>query len=271
MNSDKNGIYMSTVTHQYALIGGTLFQFKKTVAHVSEPHSQIVICGNGPDIRYATLEEWEKAGESFDRRAQVEGIVTSASPARDKLELFRNLFTGRKDVYAHGYRRKDGGIGYTPACANEWKASICPKVNRQKTKCAECGNRIFPKLSDAAIIAHFKGNDDRLRDVIGQYVLDSDSNTKVLVIDFDGADWKEATNAIRLVAKNHGIDAAVERSRSGNGAHVWFFFLELTSAKIAREFGSSLITEAAALNKTITLTGCCPRSPPFLRAASEIS
>lgn len=107
-------------------------------------------------------------------------------------------------------------------------------------------------MSDATIIDHFKGNDDRLRDVIGQYVLDSDSNTKVLVIDFDGADWKEATNAIRLVAKSHGIDAAVERSRSGNGAHVWFFFLELASAKTARDFGSSLIAEAAMLNKTIT-------------------
>ena len=140
MNSDKNGIYMSTVTHQYALIGGTLFQFKKTVAHVSEPHSQIVICGNGPDIRYATLEEWEKASESFDRRAQVEGIVTSASPARDKLELFRNLFTGRKDVYAHGYRRKDGGIGYTPVCANEWKSGICPKASHQRVKCTECAS-----------------------------------------------------------------------------------------------------------------------------------
>lgn len=252
MNPNKNGIYMSTVTHQYALIGDTVFQFKEAVVHVSEPHGQIVICSNGPDIRYATLEEWEKAGTSFDRRTQVEGIVTSASPARDKLELFRNLFTGRKDVYAHGYRRKDGGIGYTPACANEWKSGICPKANRQKTKCAECGNRVFPELSDTAIISHFKGSDDRLRDVIGQYVLDNDSNTKVLVIDFDGADWKEATNAIRRVAKNHGIDAAVERSRSGNGTHVWFFFLELTSAKIAREFGSSLITEAAALNKTIT-------------------
>lgn len=252
MSPDKNGIHMSTVTHQYALIGDTLFQFKKTVAHVSEPHSQIVICSNGPDIRYATLEEWEKAGESFDGRAQIEGIVTSASPARDKLKLFRNLFTGRKDVYAHGYRRKDGGIGYTPACANEWKAGICPKASHQKVKCAECGNRIFPELSDAAIVAHFKGNDDRLRDVIGQYVLDSDSNTKVLVIDFDEADWKEAANAIRLTAKSHGIDAAVERSRSGNGAHVWFFFLELISAKAARDFGSSLITEAATLNKTIT-------------------
>lgn len=243
---------MSTVAYQYALIGGTVFQFKEAVAHVSEPHNQIVICSSGPDIRYATLEEWEKAGELFDKRAQVTGIVTSASPARDKLELFRNLFTGRKDVYAHGYRRKDGGIGYTPACANEWKSGICPKANRQRAKCAECGNRVFPELSDAAIISHFKGSDDRLRDVIGQYVLDKDGNTKVLVIDFDGADWKEATNAIRLVAKSHGIDAAVERSRSGNGAHVWFFFLELVSAKTAREFGSSLITEAAALNKTIT-------------------
>ena len=252
MNSDKNGIYMSTVTYQYALSGGTLFQFKKTVAHVSEPRSQIVICSNGPDIRYATLEEWEKAGESFDRRAQVEGIVTSASPARDKLELFRKLFTGRKDVYAHGYRRKDGGIGYTPTCANEWKSGICPKASHQRVKCAECGNRVFPELSDAAIIAHFRGSDDRLRDVIGQYVLDKDGNTKVLVIDFDGADWKEATNAIRLVAKSHGIDAAVERSRSGDGAHVWFFFLEPASAKTARDFGSSLIAEAAMLNKTIT-------------------
>lgn len=251
MNPDKDGIYMSNVTHQYALIGDTLFQFKKAISHVSEPQSQIVICSNGPDIRYATLEEWEKAGRSFDKRAQAEGIVTSASPARDKLEFFRNLFTGRKDVYAHGYRRKDGGIGYAPACANEWKSGTCPKASHQKVKCAECGSRIFPELSDAAIIDHFRGNDDRLRDVIGQYVLDKDSNTKVLVIDFDGADWKEATNAIRLVAKSHGIDAAVERSRSGNGAHVWFFFLELTNAKTARDFGSSLIAEAAMLNKTI--------------------
>ncbi len=252
MNPDKNGIYMSTVTHRYALIGDKLFQFKKTVPHVSELHSEIVICSNGPDIRYATTEEWEKASEFFDRRAQVEGIVTSASPARDKLELFRNLFTGRKDVYAHGYRKKDGGIGYTPACINEWKSGICPKASHQKAKCAECSSRVFPELSDAAIIAHFRGNDDRLRDVIGQYVLDKDSNTKVLVIDFDGADWKEATNAIRHVAKGHGIDVAVERSRSGDGAHVWFFFLELVSAKTARDFGSSLITEAAILNKTIT-------------------
>lgn len=252
MNADKNGIQMSNAVHQYALFGNALFKLNKTVAHASDPRKQIVICCNGPDIRYATLEEWDKAGKSFDERAQTEGIVTSASPARDKLELFRNLFTGRKDVHAHGYRRKDGGIGYTPACANEWKPGICPKASHQRIKCAECRSRTFLELNDAAIIAHFKGSDDRLRDVIGQYVLDKDCNTNVLVIDFDKADWKEATNAIRLVVRNHGINAAVERSRSGNGAHIWFFFLEPMNAKTARDFGSCLIAEAAALNKIIT-------------------
>ena len=248
----KNGIQMGNTMHQYALFGATQFKYDQTITHISDQHRQIVICNNGSDVRYATLEEWEEAGALFDERAQIEGIVTSASPARDKLELFRSLFTGRKDVYAHGYRRKDGGIGYTPACANEWKPGICPKVVHQKVKCAECHNRVFPELSDAAIIAHFKGNDDRFRDVLGQYVLDKNCNTKVLVIDFDKADWKEATNAVRLVAKRRNINAAVERSRSGNGAHIWFFFLEPISAKAAREFGSCLITEAAALNKTIT-------------------
>ena len=243
---------MGNTTHQYALFGTAQFKYDQTIAHTADPHRQIVICNNGSDVRYATLEEWEEAGALFDERAQIEGIVTSASPARDKLELFRSLFTGRKDVYAHGFRRKDGGIGYTPACANEWKPGICPKAAQQRVRCAECTNRVFPELSDAAIIAHFKGNDDRFRDVLGQYVLDRNCNTKVLVIDFDKADWKEATNAVRLVAKRQGINAAVERSRSGNGAHIWFFFLEPISAKAAREFGSCLITEAAAHNKTIT-------------------
>lgn len=243
---------MGNAMHQYALFGTAQFKYVQTITHISDQHRQIVICNNGSDVRYATLEEWEEAGALFDERAQIEGIVTSASPARDKLELFRSLFTGRKDVYAHGYRRKDGGIGYTPACANEWEPGICPKAAHQRVKCVECSNRVFPELSDAAIIAHFKGNDDRFRDVLGQYVLDRNCNTKVLVIDFDKADWKEATNAVRLVAIRRGINAAVERSRSGNGAHIWFFFLEPISAKAAREFGSCLITEAAAHNKTIT-------------------
>lgn len=87
---------MGNTVHQYALFGNTQFKFDKTIAHASDPHRQIVICNNGSDARYATLEEWEEAGVLFDERAQIEDIVTSASPARDKLELFRSSLLAAK-------------------------------------------------------------------------------------------------------------------------------------------------------------------------------
>ena len=44
-----------------------------------------------------------------------------------------------------------------------------------------------------------------------------------------------------VVAK--GIPAALERSRSGNGGHVWIFFSEPVPAETARQLGAALITE----------------------------
>lgn len=87
---------MGNTMHQYALFGTAQFKFDQTISHTLDPHRQIVICNNGSDVRYATLEEWEEAGALFDERAQIEGIVTSASPARDKLELFRSPLPGAK-------------------------------------------------------------------------------------------------------------------------------------------------------------------------------
>jgi superfamily II DNA or RNA helicase len=40
-----------------------------------------------------------------------------------------------------------------------------------------------------------------------------------------------------------GVAAALERSRSGNGGHVWIFFAEPIPARTARQLGSALITE----------------------------
>lgn len=127
MNSDKNGIYMSTVTHQYALIGGTLFQFKKTVAHVSEPHSQIVICGNGPDIRYATLEEWEKAGESFDRQHRSK----ESSPVRAQRATNWNSFAisllAAKMFTLMGTAEKTGASAIHPPAQMNGRQAFAPK------------------------------------------------------------------------------------------------------------------------------------------------
>lgn len=70
-------------------------------------------------------------------------------------------------------------------------------------------------------------------------------------MDFDKNGWQDAVSAIRTVAKSRGLQASVERSRSGNGGHIWFFFERPISAKLARDFGSALITEAMRRTKTV--------------------
>ena len=252
------GADMNRTLPRYALVGSRTYVFAKSI-QPAEPSGleSIVICqavtaANVPkEERYLPESRWLQAAAEFSLQAHEAGVVTSQSPTRDKIALYRSLFKGRNDVYAHGYLRKDGGIGYAPACENGWRRGVCPRTFGQKARCASCSARAFKELSDAALIAHFKGNDSRLRDVIGLYVLNADSKTYVLVLDFDKDGWQDAIAAVRTAASRHGLEANVERSRSGNGGHVWLFFEEAIDAKLARDFGSALISEAMTLSKSI--------------------
>lgn len=49
------------------------------------------------------------------------------------------------------------------------------------------------------------------------------------------------------------IPVAVERSRSGNGAHAWFFFTEPVSAATARTMGCYLITETMSRRHQLSM------------------
>lgn len=233
---------------KYALFDGWLYRCLGVLPHVGGGSTPSVVICESPegDRRYATGEEWSRAARAFDEEASAQGLVTAASPASDKLRLFRSLFRGREDVYAHGYRRKDGGIAYAPACANEWARGVCPKCQNVRAKCADCPSRSFAPLSDRELIDHFKGRDPFFRDVVGLYVLDSECKTSVLVADFDKAGWREAASAYRDAAERLGIPVAVERSRSGNGGHVWIFFDEPIAASLARDLGSAVISEGMA-------------------------
>src|SRR5205807_7463080 len=63
--------------------------------------------------------------------------------------------------------------------------------------------------------------------------------------------WRTDVNAIREACHELEILPAIERSRSGEGAHVWFFFSEPVPAALARRLGLMLLTDAMARSPTL--------------------
>lgn len=169
--------------------------------------------------------------------------VERTSTPEAKIGLFRSLFRGRDDVYPRRFEsRRTGKAGYAPACANEWVRGICEKP---RIKCAECPHRRFLAVTDEVIRWHLSGRDAaRQPFVAGLYPLLLDETCFLLAIDFDKFGWQEDALAFVEACRQLDLPAAIERSRSGHGAHVWLFFEEAIPAALARRLGSHLLTEA---------------------------
>ncbi len=171
--------------------------------------------------------------------------ISTQSSEQEKIKLFRSLFHGREDVYPRRFEsRKTGRSGYQPDCANEWVPGICEKP---KIKCTQCKNRKLIPVSDEVIKKHLMGHSPgefNSRDfTIGIYPMLSDESCWLLSVDFDKATWQADAIAYWETCKSHGILASLERSRSGNGGHIWVFFSEPIPARLARRLGSFLLTE----------------------------
>ncbi|MHB1571601.1 MAG: TOTE conflict system archaeo-eukaryotic primase domain-containing protein [Solirubrobacteraceae bacterium] len=158
--------------------------------------------------------------------------------AEGRVTLFQSLFRGRSDVFATRWEstKTPGRSGWAPRCANEWQPGTCFKP---KVKCAECASRRFVALTSTEIRRHLEG-----RQTIGIYPLLPDETCWLVAIDLDGASWRDDVAALRESAEDLSIPVLVERSRSGDGAHVWVLFSEAVSARIARSVGSLLLTRA---------------------------
>jgi superfamily II DNA or RNA helicase len=170
-------------------------------------------------------------------------LNANANPA-EKIQLFMSLFKGRNDVYAKRWESKDGTrSGYSPACRNEWKRDLCGKP---RLKCALCEHRSYDPLDEKTVAAHLRGNL-----VAGIYPLCIDEKCHFLAIDFDKDGWQSDVSTLRAVCTNFLVPVAIERSRSGHGAHAWFFFTEPIAAGLARRFGSALLTNAMSARHEI--------------------
>jgi hypothetical protein len=171
--------------------------------------------------------------------------VTNASSVADKIALFRKLFAGRTDVFPVRWENpKSGRTGYAPACANEWVRGVCGKP---QVRCSECTNQSFIPVTDEVIEAHLRGEDcirrnDRGDFVAGVYPLLFDDTCRFLAVDFDGESWSSDALAFMATCRDIEVPAALERSRSGNGGHVWLFFSDAVPASEARRLGTMLLT-----------------------------
>jgi len=172
--------------------------------------------------------------------------VTAASPAEDKIALFRSLFRGREDVFPRRWQSdKTGKSGYAPVCSNEWVRGICQKP---RIKCSECPHQAFVPISDEAVRCHLQGTAcgvsgrSTAEFTIGVYPLLQDETCWFLAADFDKQSWQRDAAAFVTTCRGLGVSPALERSRSGNGAHVWIFFTEPILAAEARRLGALLIT-----------------------------
>lgn len=201
----------------------------------------------------------------FNLSSDNENLVSRTSSPREKINLFKSLFVGRQDVFALRWQNsKSGKSGYSPVCANKWLSGKC---DMKKYSCSTCPFKLPVRLDDKYFYNHLAGKDELARDVIGLYPLLPENLCLFLAIDFDAhapkaqttitsthandqksynhkeneALWKSDILAVHKTSSELNIPSYMEISRSGNGGHLWFFFEDNISARLARNFGSAIL------------------------------
>ncbi len=189
-------------------------------------------------------------------------IVSRQSSPQEKIALYKSLFIGRNDVFAlRWFNSKTQKSGYSPVCANKWQSGKC---DLKKYSCASCPFKENVALNDSYIFNHLAGKDENCRDVIGLYPLMPGNLCRFLSFDFDNhnaneeksssqiENWKADVLAVKTVCSSLEIPCYIEVSRSGNGAHLWIFFSENISARLARNFGTAILKLAMQNRNSIS-------------------
>ena len=155
-----------------------------------------------------------------------QSTVNASSTPADKLALWWSLFGARSDVYATRWQSASSGkSGWSPATKDRWAKGHPP--------------RSFLPLTDEVFVSHLRGVE-----TVGVYPLLRDDTCALLVCDFDKGTWALDALAYLDACHRHEVPAALERSRSGDGAHVWVFFGRPVAASSARAMGAALLRQA---------------------------
>lgn len=182
------------------------------------------------DLRAAFLAP-RRQGDNRDFPPSSRGVATGndvaradqSSSSRAKIALYRALFVGRGDMYAHRWENpRKGTSGWSPAHRGDWRT---PRDERE-----------YLPVTDAVVAAPLEG-----LETVGLYPLLTDDTCRLLVVDFDKSTWQLDARAYVEAARMAGVPTAVEVFRSGEGAHVWTFFTSPVVAAAARSLGRRVV------------------------------
>jgi superfamily II DNA or RNA helicase len=185
------------------------------------------------------LPDSKKEHSEKQRRLPAPGEVAKVGTLTDnqaKITLLRSLFRGREDVYAERWRTKDGTWAYRPAGQRNWLAVLASRPEDHKRVDRE--TRTLYPITDEVVRQRLAG-----KKTIGIYPLLVDETCWLLAADFDKTTWQEDSLAFIEACQGAGVPAYLERSRSGNGGHVWIFFELPIPAVLARKMGCALLTQ----------------------------
>lgn len=153
-----------------------------------------------------------------------------------QLELYMSLFRGRTDVYARRWE-KEGRSGYSPAYEFNWDEFMTHKRRGGSMKDFE--NKKLIPLAKEIVKKHLSG-----QHIVGIYPILPDNTSYFIAADFDGENWLKDSKSFLQVCKEVELSAYLERSRSGDGGHVWIFFSENYPCYKSRQIALELIRKA---------------------------
>lgn len=157
------------------------------------------------------------------------------------LGLYKSLFKGRTDVYAIRWE-KDERSGYTPAYNVDWNGYQEHKAKGGTFQNYE--NKEYRTFDDKAIEDHLYG-----KETCGIYPLLDDNTSFFIAVDFDKQNWREAILKLYRVCNEYILPCYIERSRSGNGGHLWIFFEQALLAEQTRKIMYELLRRSNIISQ----------------------
>jgi len=156
--------------------------------------------------------------------------------SEEQIRLFQDLFKGREDIYARRWE-KDGKAGYMPAYDIDWNEY--KKFKLQGGEFKDFKDKKNLPFDRNSIIEHLTG-----KFTVGIYPLLDDNSSYWIAADFDKENWYSECSNFMQTCRNYNIPAYLERSRSGNGGHVWIFFENKYPAVKSRKIVFEILRES---------------------------